>query len=213
VVHVAEVEETAHPAGVDPWGPHDHVVVVRVTVDHPAPKAGESGHDLRLVASERPLDERAMPGVGQVVERAPDPGGTREVPREVAVCTGMLEVRRAPSISPRTRPRSASSSGGRGRASASVVPVRHVTTKTRRGAPSGPGTRVRASPAVVGRRGQGQVRGPVLDVPQGRALQLDESPIASGVHGLQHEEAPVRRRQAEVVVELPGSARARASRP
>ena len=47
------------------------------------------------------------------------------------------------------------------------------------------------------------MRGPAFEVPQGRALQLDEPPIAPGVHGLQHEEPPVRQGQAEVVVELP----------
>ena len=96
VVHVAEVEEARHRAGVGPRRAHDHVVVVRVAVDHSAPKAGERGHDLRLVAGERPLDERATPGVGHVVERAPDPRGAGEVPREVAVGRRVLEVPQGP---------------------------------------------------------------------------------------------------------------------
>ena len=81
-------------------------MVVRVAVDDAAPQAGERGHDLRLVAVERPLDERPARGVGHVVERAADPRGAGEVPREVAVGARVLEVARGPRPSRR--------GGGRG---------------------------------------------------------------------------------------------------
>ena len=204
MVHVAEVEEAAHRAGVVPRRSHDHVVVVRVAVDHPAPKAGERGHDLRLVAGERPLGERAMPGVGHMVERPPDPGGAGQVPREVAVGGRMLEVPQGPVHLSQDAAQVGEHFGwaraGLGQRRARQ-PAEHED-ETRCAVRS----RGQEQGFAGGRgddAGQGQVRGPLLDVPQGRALQLDEPPIAPGVHGLQHEAPPVRDVQAEVVVELP----------
>ncbi len=204
VVHVAEVEETRHRPGVGPRRPHDHVVVVRVAVDDPPPEAGEGGHDLRLVAGERPLDERPAPGVGHVGESTLDPGGTGEVPREVAVGGRVLEVSQGPvhlaEDAPQVGEQLRWARPGLGQRRARE-PRQHEDEAGRAVRPRGQGQ------GLAGGRGddagQGEVRGPILDVPQGRALQLDQPPIAPGVHGLQHEEPPVRHVQSEVVVELP----------
>ena len=85
------------------------------------------------------------------------------------------------------------------------MPGSQVSIQTRRGAPSGPGARVTVSPARVGTtRGSGRWGARSSRCSQGRALQLDEPPLARGVHRFQHEEPAVRRFQAEVVVELAG---------
>ena len=182
---------------------HDHVVVVRVAVDDSPAKAGERGHDLRLVAGERPLDERAAPGVGHVGESALDPRGAGEVPREVAVGGRVLEVPQGPvhlaedAAQVGEQLRWARAGLGQRRAR---EPGEHEDEAGSAVRPRGQGQ------GLAGGRGddagQGQVRGPILDVPQGRALQLDEPPVAPGVHRLQHEEPPIRHVQPEVVVEL-----------
>ena len=205
VVHVAEVQEPGHRAGMVPRRPHDHVVVVRVAVDHRAPEAGEGGHDLRLVADERPLDEGTARGTLHLVDRTADPGGPGEVPREVGTMGGrVLEVPQGLVH----RAEGASQTGEQlGRAGAGVGEsrARH------------PGEREDEARRAVRARGlgqgltgggrhdpgHGQVGDALLQVPQGRALQLDQPPVASRVHGLEHEGPTVGRAQAEVVVELP----------
>ena len=51
---------------------------------------------------------------------------------------------------------------------------------------------------------QGKLRRPLCQMLQHGALQLDEPAFASGVHDLEHEAAPVRRGEVEVVIVLAG---------
>ena len=184
--------------------PHDHVVVVRVPVDQAAPQAGEGGRHLRLVPRERPLDERATAGIGDAVERPADPAGAREVPGEVAVGVRVIEAREGAvhlAEQPSERAQQLRRAGAGLREGRPREPRQH---------PDQPGSAVRSRddrrlPARAGRHdaGQGQVRRALADAAQRRTLQLDEAPLARGVHGLQHEGPAVGGDEPEVVVELP----------
>ncbi len=205
VVHVAEVDEARHLAGMGVRRADQDVVVVRVAVDDAASQAGEGGHDLRLEAREHPLDERPPLRLAHVPECAADPRGAREVPLEVPVGLGVVEA-------------------GEGRVELAEQPPEAYQHLRR--ARSGLGERCSRQPAEhpdeprspvrprddrdglpIPRRHDPrhrQVRRPRLDPPQGRALQVDEAPLARRVHRLQDVAPAVRRREAEVVVELAG---------
>ena len=205
VVQVAEVEEARHLAGMGVGRADQDVVVVRVAVDDAASQAGEGGHDLRLVAREHPLDERPPLRLPHVPEGAADPRGAGEVPLEVAVGLGVVEAREGrvelAQHPPEARQQLRRARSGFGQRR-SRQPAEHPDE------PRGPvRPRDDRDGLPLPRRHDPrhrQVRRPRLDPLQGRALQLDEAPLARRVHRLQHVAPAVRRREAEVVVELAG---------
>jgi hypothetical protein len=205
VVHVAEVEEAGHDPGRRRGGADEHVVIVGVAVDDASPQARERGHDLGLVACQRPRHEGPACRVAHVVERAPDPAGAGEVPLEVAVGLGVLEAEER-LIQLGEEPAEPAEQFGRARAG-----LGQRRPEQPREHPREPRRAVRARDErheVAAQRrddaGKGQVRRALREVPQRPALQVHEPLFARRVHRLQDEDAVVGGGDAEVVVELAG---------
>ncbi len=119
--------------------------------------------------------------------------------------SGCSKPASASSISPRSRPRPRSSSGLRGRASASVVPGSQVSIHTSRGVPSGPGTAVEASPPSVGTtRGRGRCGARSARCPSAAHCSSTSPRSRAGCMAFRTKSPAVGGGDAEVVVELAG---------
>ena len=138
-------------------------------------------------------------------QRAADPGSAREIPLEVAVGLGVVEAEEGlvHLAEEPAEPGEQLRAAGAGLGERRPGEPREHPHEAGRAVRAGDGGR---GVAAEGRddTGQGQVRRPLGEVPERRALQLHEPSLALGVHGLQDEDPAVGGGDAEVVVELAG---------
>ncbi len=204
-MHVAEVHEPRERAWQRARVAHDHVVVVRVPVNHLAAQPGQRRNHLALEPVERPRGERAARGIAHGRERGAPLARAREVPGKLARRRGVREVVERPvqvAEQPAERAQRLGRARVRGRERRAGKPLQH---------PDEPRCPVRAGRLAEGTpclRGhdprQRQVGDTRLELGERRALHRHERALPRRVHRLQHEGAPVGGRQAEVVVELAG---------
>ncbi len=203
VVHVAKINYARHFARLRPGVAHQHVVVIRVAVNHAVAQSRQSRHNFRFIKFKELFGQR--PSFSALNQRNifPDPTGARGIPFQLTMGGGMLEgferlvhlPQKAPKIAEKFRRVRAhfGQNGSLEEAQKPNKPLRTVMSCN---------FREKFAAAIWQHSRQRQLRCALRQMHQRFALQINERPLSRRVHHFQHKRAAVRSAQMKIVVVL-----------
>ena len=89
IMHVAKINHPGDLSRLRPRLADQHVVVVRIAVNHPAPQAQQIGNHFRFIQRQKLFHQRAPFRISNVPDILLDPTGTRRIPFQFAMRSGM----------------------------------------------------------------------------------------------------------------------------